>query len=348
MRIETADDLMDVLGAPTRSAAAGAALELGLFWTLEEGPRSDRLIADEYGLPEPRCRAWLLVLVSLGLLEEDDVGFGLSPAGRSAVLGGASREAWRYLAQEAREAYPLGFDLVHRLGRRGPVTDDPDAITDYVDKLRADPERAGRFTELLYELHGWLGEAVADSVDLGEAHRLLDLGGGSGVVALALLRRFPGLTAVVADIPSVCVAGRSIADRTEFAARIDYRPIDLSADDLPDGFDTIMTCDARFDDGLLARICAALPEGGRYLLVDRWIDTGHAQRAAIAPEVFERSLVDPGARVPTVEQVCADLRAVGLEPGPPVMLVRPHWTMLVAHTVGSGLREAVAGDTLGP
>jgi hypothetical protein len=30
------------------------------------------------------------------------------------------------------------------------------------------------------------------------------------------------------------------------------------------------------------------------------------------------------------------------------MLVRPHWTTIVAHKVGSGLRESVAGDTLGP
>lgn len=333
MRITTVADVHETLGAPLPSVAVGAALELGLFWSLESGPRTARSIADEFDIPVPRCHAWLDVLASLELLEEGDEGYRLSPTGRSAILGGASREAWRYLAQEAREAYPLGIDLVHRLSRRGPVTDDPDAITNYVDKLRASPERARRFTDLLYELHGWLGEAVADTVDLGGTRQLLDLGGGSGVVALALLRRFPGLTCVVADIPAVCAAGRAIADRTELAPRIAYRPIDFMRDDLPRGFDTIMTCDTRFDAGLLAKISRALPEGGRYLLVDRWLDSGATQRAALAAQVFERSLVDPDVVIPTIEQVCADLRAVDLEPSPHVELSKPLWKMLEARKV---------------
>lgn len=331
MRITSVDDVFGLMGASLPSAALGVALERGLFWMVEDGPRTARAIADELDIPLHRCRAWLGLLASLGLLEERDDGFVLSSTGRSTIFGGASRETWRYLAQEAREAYPLGFDLVHRLSVPGPVSDDPDAVTHYVDKLRAVPERARRFTALLYELHGWLGQAVASTVDLGGTRRLLDLGGGSGVVSLALLKRFPDLTAVVADIPAVCGAGREIADTTEEASRIDYLPIDLRQDDLPAGFDVIMTCDAPFDGALLARISRALPSGGRYLLVDRWIDTGPTQRAALAAEVFERSLVDPGVTVPTIEQVYTDLRAVDLEPTPYAELARPVWKLIEAH-----------------
>lgn len=331
MRIASVDDIYELTGASILSAAIGAALELGLFWTLEDGPRTVQATAGEFDIPVHRCRAWLGVLASLGLLEERGGGYELSPTGRSAILGGGSRETWRYLAQEAREAYPLGIDLVHRLSLQGPVSDQPDAVTHYVDKLRAAPERARRFTDLLYELHGWLGQAVASTVDLGGARRLLDLGGGSGVVSLALLERFPGLTAVVADIPAVCEAGREIADGTDEASRIDYQPIDVWQDDVPGGFDVIMTCDAPHDGALLARISRALPPGGRYLLVDRWIDTGPMQRTALAAEVFERSLVDPAITVPTIEQVYADLRAVDLEPSPYAELARPVWKLIEAH-----------------
>lgn len=335
MRITSVDDVFELLGASLSSAALGVALELGLFWTLEDGPRTLLSIADELDVPVHRCRAWLGLLASIGLLVEREDGFELSSTGRSAILDGGSRETWRYLAQEAREAYPLGSDLVHRLGVPGPVSDDPDAITPYVDKLRAAPERARRFTELLYELHGWLGQAVASTVDLGGARRLLDLGGGSGVVSLALLRRFPDLTAVVADIPAVCGAGRQIADATDEASRIDYRPIDVRLDDLPGGFDVILTCDAFSDGALLAKISRALPPGGCYLLVDRWIDTGPEQRAALAAEVFERSLVDPALAVPTIEQVYADLRTAGLEPTPYTELPRPAWKLIESHRTGT-------------
>jgi SAM-dependent methyltransferase len=333
MEIKTRDDVGRLLDAPLSSAAVAAALELGLFWTFDDGPRSARSVADELHIPEVRCRFWLRTLASLGLLDETEEGFYLSPTGRSAIVEGWSREAWRYLAIEAREASPLVVDLARRLDRRGPVTDDAVAITDYVDKLRADPDRARRFTELLYELHGWLAEAVADSVDLSGARRLLDLGGGSGVVSLALLRRNPDLSAVVADLPVVCEAGRAIADRTDVASGISYLPLDYREGALPQGFDVILTCDARFTRPLLAKIASALPTEGRYLLVDRSFDTGPSQRAALARGLFQSSLVDPGFEFPTIEQVYANMRSVGLEPAPYVELSRPLWKVIEARKV---------------
>jgi SAM-dependent methyltransferase len=331
MRIETTADVHDLLGAAVDAAALAAALEVGLFWLFEDGPRSVHAVAEELDVPETRCRYWLAALAALGVLEEVGDGYGLSAAGRSAILEGQTREAWRYLAVEARESSPLTVDLARRIGRRGPVTDDPAAVADYVDKLRADPDRARRFTELLYELHTWLADAVAETVDLGDARRLLDLGGGSGVVAFALLRRNPGLTATVVDIPAVCEAGRAIADRTEVAARISYEPIDYREGPLPDGFDTIMTCDARFTRPLLGKIAAALPSGGRYLLVDRSFDTGPSQRERLARGNLEASLVDPDFAFPTIEQVYADIRAAGLEPTPYVELAaRPLWKVIEA------------------
>lgn len=335
MQIKTADDVRKILGASIPAAAVGAALELGLFWMLVDGPRSVHSVADELNIPVGRCRYWLGALAALGLLAETADGYGLSSIGRTAILEGGSREGWGYLAMEAREASPLTVDLARRLGRRGPVTDDPVAIGDYVDKLRADPDRARRFTELLYDLHTWLGEAVADKVDLSGNHRLLDVGGGSGVISLALLRRNPGLSAVVADIPAVCDAGRAIADRTGEASRISYLAIDFQEQEMPDGFDVILTCDARFSRRLLARFARALPDDGRYLLVDRSFDTGPSQRAALAESLFQSSLIDPDYELPAIEQIYSDLRAVGLEPKEYVELSRPLWKLIEARKVGA-------------
>jgi SAM-dependent methyltransferase len=337
IRVETAADVRDLLGVPTTSAAVGAALELGLFWMLADRPRTASSLAEGLGIPRARCRYWLGALAAVGLLTETDEGFALSPTGRVAIVEGGSPDAWQYLAMEAREHLPLVLDLPQRLRRDGAVTDDAAATTDYVEKLRADPDRARRFTHLLYELHGWLADAVAETVQLPGARWLLDVGGGSGVVSLALLRRHPALSAVVVDLPAVCVAGREIADATGEAARISYRPLDYR-DGLPDGFDVIMTCDAAFDRSLMTEIARVLPEGGTYLLVDRWIDTGPAQRAALAPELFEASLVDPALDVPTVEDLSRDLRSLGLEPAPPIDLQRPMWKVVTAEKVGTATR----------
>lgn len=337
MHIRDTDDVHQlILGGAIASAAVSAAIELGLFWTFDDGPRSVRSVAEEYGIPEFRCRYWLATLAALGLLEDVDDGYDLSATGRTAIVEGGSRDGWRYLAMEAREYSPLAVDLARRIGSPGPVTDDAMAVTDYVDKLRADPDRARRFTELLYELHGPLAEDVADTVDLGDARQLLDVGGGSGVVSLALLRRHPGLEAVVVDIPAVCEAGRAIADRTDVGSRISYRSIDYWQEELPAGFDVIMTCDARFTPPLLEKIARALRPGGRYLLVDRSFDAGPSQRSQLARWVFQETLIDPGFVFPSLEQVYDDIRTVGLEPAPPVELDRPLWKVIEARKPRSG------------
>jgi 16S rRNA G1207 methylase RsmC len=62
------------------------------------------------------------------------------------------------------------------------------------------PERARRFTRMLGEIHRPLAAELAETLDMTGVRRLMDLGGGSGVVSLALLNRHPELTAVVVDI----------------------------------------------------------------------------------------------------------------------------------------------------
>ena len=109
--------------------------------------------------------------------------------------------------------------------------------------MKRDPELARRFTRMLYEIHQPLAEALVEFLDLEGVERLLDVGGGSGVVSLALLRRHPGLRATVADIDNVCLAGREIADQTSQAERITYHATDFVEDELPTGFDLVLECD---------------------------------------------------------------------------------------------------------
>jgi hypothetical protein len=99
----------------------------------------------------------------------------------------------------------------------------------------------------------------------------------------------------------------------------------------------VLTCDARFNPPLLTKISRALPDGGRYLLVDRSFDTGPSQRAALARDLFGYSLVDPDHLFPTIEQVYEDLREVGFEPAPYVELPRPLWKVIEARKVAKAV-----------
>src|SRR5512136_1354970 len=111
MRVTTTAEVLDLLDASFPSAALGAALELGLFWMIDEQPRPALEIASALAIPSARCVYWLQLLEQAGLLEQRPGGFVASEAARTAIVGVFSRETWAFLALEARERLPVLVDL---------------------------------------------------------------------------------------------------------------------------------------------------------------------------------------------------------------------------------------------
>lgn len=294
----TKDEVLALLDQPLVSAAVGAAVELGLFWQLQTQPRSAATIGDGYGIPVGRCEAWLGVLVGAGLVEESPAGYRPTAVAKAAILDTYSRDTWRMLAEEARERLAAVRDLPGGLKAAPPIR--AARVAEYVIKMAEDPDRARRFTRMLYELHGPLAEQVAAALDLTGVRRLMDLGGGSGVVAIALARRWPDLSITVLDIANVCNAGRELVEREKLGDRIFFRPADFLRDDLPSGFDVALECDvAIFSEPLFQRIHDALPPDGRFIVVDELAPEGPADpyRAGWA---LVRTLADPSWRTPTL------------------------------------------------
>jgi cyclopropane fatty-acyl-phospholipid synthase-like methyltransferase len=141
----------------------------------------------------------------------------------------------------------------------------------YFKQIMADPGYAERFTRMLYRLHLRFAENIASSLDLQGVIRLMDLGGGSGVVSMALLRRYPLLKSVVVDVENVCLAGRRIAVDNHLERRITYHPADFQQDELPEGFDRVLYCDVGvYDEALFRRIHKTLNPGGHLVIVGRF------------------------------------------------------------------------------
>jgi len=270
---DSPQDVIDWLQAYSASAAVGAALELGLPWLLAAAPMEAGEVSRTLGVPSARCRPWLRVLERTGLLERQPGGWALSAGARRAILDSYGRESWALLAAEERERFPAVLDLAPRLTLPEAAPEAlPGGPEDYVQKMAEDPERARVFTRMLYELHRDLAEALAGALDASGVGRMLDLGGGSGVMSLALLRRNPGLTAVVVDIETVCAAGRRIAAENGLEDRITYLAADLTGP-LPSGFDLALECDVGiYTETLFAKVREALNEGGRFLIADELID----------------------------------------------------------------------------
>jgi len=315
MRPSSADDVLDLMDVSFHSAALGAALELGLFWLLDEQPLDAEQVAQEFTIPLKRCHYWLQLLGQIGLIEEGPGGYQLSSTARVGILEAYSRETWELLAEEARDRLPGLRDLSTCLR-------EPDSAWEtlrlkprmYLAEMEKDPEVARRFARMLYEIHQPLAEELAEFLDLSGVERLMDLGGGSGVVSLALLRRHPELSATVVDLANVCDAGREIAAESSLAERTIYHPANFLQDQLPTGFDLALECDVNvYSEALFRQVRKSLRRGGRFVIVDEFAPADEIAPPSRLHWAFEGSMIEPDFSFPTSTTVKALLEKAGFQ-----------------------------------
>ncbi|CAI3809934.1 hypothetical protein GLGCALEP_05958 [Pseudomonas sp. MM221] len=96
--------------------------------------------------------------------------------------------------------------------------------------------------------------------------RMLDLGGGPGLVAIALARQLPDLHGAVFDFAETAVVAQENIVRAGLEERLGIIGGDLDSDDFGSGYDLIW-CSSVFHfahelDGLLRRLHTALNPGG--------------------------------------------------------------------------------------
>ncbi len=315
MKITSEADVDFYLEAYVGSAALGAALELGLLWLLAEKPLSAAGIAQELNIPIKRCRYWLQILSNMGLIDQVPGGYVPSSIAKSAILNTFDQEIWALSAREARERFPSMLDLAVHIREPGSTwASQGRTPPDYVSKMVEDPQTARTFTRMLYEVHRNLANQLALHLDMTGVFRLMDLGGGSGVVSMALLRKHPELTSVVVDIENVCVVGQEIARENSLADRISYYAADFLHDELPGEFDMVLVCDVGvFDEALFRKLWAALKLGGRFVIVEHFAPEENVAPPQRLHWAFRDSMVDPDFSVYTLHQIKEQLSQVGFE-----------------------------------
>jgi cyclopropane fatty-acyl-phospholipid synthase-like methyltransferase len=341
MKPETTEDILEMLDGYIVSAALGTAMELGLFWLLADKPLSASAVAESLSIPLNRCHTWLQLLCRHGLIEEGIEGYVPSLLARETVLNAQSQHFWAFHAREDRVRSMSVRDLASNI--RKPISA-WEAVNltppDEYQQIREDACYAADFTRMLYEIHISLAEEVTNLLDLKGVKRLLDLGGGSGVVSFALLRKQHELTSVVVDVETVCQTGREIASENGLAQRITYLAADFLQDDLPSGFDMVLLCDVgSFSDILFRKIHDVLNRNGRLVVVDKFAPTRTDPPPSRLSGAFLSSLDYPEQSInfTTVEMVQARLQEAGFRDSSTISV--PHkdnlrwnldWTMLEA------------------
>lgn len=314
-KLTSKEDVSSLLTAAGPSIALGAAIETGLLELLSKGPMTGKQLSTAMNIPGKRGHYWLQMLMELGILESGPNGYIPSPLARSVVLDAEVHDRLRlkHLAEDEREILAGIRNLTLYLSEASvwkvQGLAEPKG---YVEKMKEDPERAYSFTHLLYNVHQNLGQVLADLLDLNEVRNLMDVGGSSGVVSMALVRKYPNLRTTVIDLENVCAVGRGIVQENNLSDRIGFLSADFLADELPQGFDFVLHCDIGiFGVELFRKLWASLEPEGRMAVLFHFPLSEHTAPVQFLEWAFLDSLKDPNFGFPTVGEVQAQMVRAG-------------------------------------
>jgi hypothetical protein len=138
----------------------------------------------------------------------------------------------------------------------------------YIEEMKRNPQWAHDFTHMLYYHHLPHAKALAQNLDLSKYRSVLDVGGGSGVMSMALVRKHKHLKACVLGIEPVIHVAKKIIRKERLTRRVDTLIGDHDKH-IPDGYDVMMFCDAEIGDGSTLKLAYnSLPKGGLVVLVE--------------------------------------------------------------------------------
>ncbi len=228
----------DLAAAPVLGQALDAALELGVLDRLTQ-PASAEEVAAALALDPARTGHLLDLLWSMDLVqrvEGDPILYLCRPHARQYFCTGqpaCCADAWRYRLGALNR---FGGQLAGLLRRDAPQP------APYVQTNAAGWADAAR-VQIGQEQRAVAVPAALEALDCvpeaRQARRILDLGGGPGLIAIALAESRPDASGVVFDWPETAAVAQENIARAGLADRLAVRGGDLERDDIGQGYDLI-------------------------------------------------------------------------------------------------------------
>lgn len=264
-------ELMETALGFRESAALLTAVKLDLFERVGDSPSTPEEIATEED-PDGMKRL-LRVLAGMNLLVKEN-GLYRNDPDVETLLTSRGKVDLRPILDHFTNLYDMWGELDEAI----------EEGQSYEFEERNDDTFSEEFTEAMEARAHFSAEELADAVgDRLDGGRLLDLGGGSGVFARALLERDPQATGVVADQPRPLHVANKYIREANLGNRLETRELDLLEDpDYGEDFDMVLISAIVHIFGpdkvrtILERSAEALAPGGIVVVRDYLVHDDHS------------------------------------------------------------------------
>ncbi len=231
------DILFEILNAPVKFAVLKAAVELDMSHILATTSNVDA-IGKRLGIRTSTGGLVLLLdaMVALGLAAKENKTYSNTGVGTHFL----DRESPVFMGRFIENME----DMIHKnlagiaqIVKNGPPEIDPS------DTLQSESKWASFIAHLAIGQRAGIGDNYADLVqslpEFKSVKKILDLGGGPGIIGARILGRLPEATGFLLDLPAVIkLAGKELA-REGMADRISFIAGDYNEVDLGSGYDLI-------------------------------------------------------------------------------------------------------------
>ena len=258
---------VDLLGA--------AIAHLDFFTWLAEHPSTPGAMCVHFDIHARPADVMLTLFTAMGLVTTSGGVFHLTLRAREHLVAGSPWNLTPYYVSMKDRPQTLDMLKVLRTGKPANWGSyDPQAWAQAMERA----DFAASFTAAMDCRGALLGPAMAKRLDLSENRALLDVAGGSGIYACALVARHPHLRAAVFEKPPVdgiaeaCIARQHCGDKVKVIAG------DMFRDPWPEGFDVHLLSNVLHDwdvaecRQLIQRASDALAPGGRVLIHDVFLN----------------------------------------------------------------------------
>ena len=173
-----------------------------------------------------------------------------------------------------------GWDkLVLALKTNKPVSAEEGGGAETIFDQAKSKEKIEEIKKFTHSMHGVsIGPAMAlaKSFDFSKYRKMVDIGGGSGVYCIEVVKRNPNISAVVLDLEPVCLVAQEYIGKFNLQDKIQTTALDFWKEPLPSGYDVAFLShilhdyDQDKDTFLLKKICDSLNDDG-VVLISEWL-----------------------------------------------------------------------------